>query len=94
MKEKVPVGAKSGIYQISCQNCSAVYIGQIRRKFKIRLREHKQAVESSVAVHTTHFLDQAADWENAKSVKNVRKTAQLNACEPMYVHRHSGTIRS
>ncbi|XP_062704621.1 uncharacterized protein LOC134286935 [Aedes albopictus] len=90
LKDKVPADEKSGIYQIPCQNCPAVYIGQTRRKFKIRLREHKHAVEnkrtneSSVAVHTTH-LDHAADWENAKLVKNVRKSTQLNAWESMYI---------
>lgn len=52
----------------------------------MRLREHKHAVEnertseSSVAIHTTH-LKHAADWENAKLVKNVRKATW----ESMYI---------
>lgn len=90
LKDKIPQEEKSGIYQIPCSNCPAVYIGQTRRKFKIRLREHRNAVEnerandSSVAAHTS-TLDHTVDWENAKLIKNVRKTSHLNAWESMYI---------
>ncbi|XP_055542782.1 uncharacterized protein LOC129728370 [Wyeomyia smithii] len=89
-KDKVPPDEKSGVYQIPCKNCSAVYIGQTRRKLKVRLREHKNAVdndranESSVAAHTIS-QNHAIDWENAKLLKNVRKTSNLNAWESMYI---------
>ncbi|XP_062711417.1 uncharacterized protein LOC134289523 [Aedes albopictus] len=90
LKDKVPIDEKSGIYQIPCRDCPAVYIGQTRRKFKTRLREHKNAVEhertcdSSVAMHTT-TLGHTADWEQAKLLKNVQKATQLNAWESMYI---------
>ncbi|XP_062715384.1 uncharacterized protein LOC134291527 [Aedes albopictus] len=90
LKDRVPAEEKSGVYQIPCQNCPAVYIGQTRRKFKTRLREHKNAVEhgrtcdSSVAMHAT-TLGHTVDWEQAKLLKNVRKVTQLNAWESMYI---------
>lgn len=42
LKDKVPKDEMSGIYEIPCKNCPAVYIGQTRRKFKVRLRERRR----------------------------------------------------
>lgn len=89
-KDQTPPGEKSGIYQIPCKNCTSVYIGQTRRKFKVRLREHKNAVDngrtndSSVAAHTA-TLNHNVDWEKAKLIKNVRKASHLDAWESMYI---------
>ncbi|XP_053692160.1 uncharacterized protein LOC128740623 [Sabethes cyaneus] len=89
-KDKIPTNEMSGIYQIPCKDCPAVYIGQTRRKFKVRLKEHKKAVEnnrtndSSVAVHTANFHHEI-DWDNAKVIKGIRKASQLNAWESMFI---------
>ncbi|XP_055522595.1 uncharacterized protein LOC129716783 [Wyeomyia smithii] len=89
-KDKIPSNEKSGIYKIECQDCAAVYIGQTRRKFKVRLKEHKKAVankranESSVASHAIS-LQHNVDWDNAKILKNIRKSSQLNAWESMHI---------
>ncbi|XP_062708533.1 uncharacterized protein LOC134288261 [Aedes albopictus] len=77
LKDKVPPDEQSGIYQIPCKDCPAVYIGQTRRKVKVRIREHKNAVvskksnESSVAAHTVE-TDHEIDWGSAKIVKTRR----------------------
>ena len=34
---------KSGIYQIKCSDCESIYIGQTRRNFECRFKEHIQA---------------------------------------------------
>ncbi|XP_062703509.1 uncharacterized protein LOC134290468 [Aedes albopictus] len=90
LKDKVPPEEQSGIYQVPCNDCPAVYIGQTRRKVKVRLKEHKNAVEtnkpneSGVAAHTvasTHSID----WKNAKLIKAVRKASHLNAWESMLI---------
>lgn len=90
LKDKVPKEDLSGIYEIPCKSCPAVYIGQTRRKFKTRLREHRNAVEnqrahdSSVAAHTTE-LNHSVNWDHAKLKKCVRKVSHLNAWESMYI---------
>ncbi|XP_055543040.1 uncharacterized protein LOC129728615 [Wyeomyia smithii] len=90
LKDKVPPDEHSGIYRIPCQNCPSVYIGQTRHKVKVRIKEHKHAVdnakscESSVAAHTV-TLDHQIDWKNAKIIKNVRKTSHLNAWESLHI---------
>ncbi|XP_053692011.1 uncharacterized protein LOC128740493 [Sabethes cyaneus] len=89
-KDKVPPDERSGIYEIPCQDCPAVYIGQTRRKFKTRLKEHRKAVEnerpndSSVAMHSI-CSKHNINWGNAKLLKNVRKSSHLTAWESMYI---------
>ncbi|XP_055633989.1 uncharacterized protein LOC129774296 [Toxorhynchites rutilus septentrionalis] len=91
LKDKIPPDEKSGIYEIPCKSCPAVYIGQTRRKLKVRLREHRNAVEnkrlneSSVAAHSTG-LNHEIYWDNARLKKCVRKASHLKAWEPMYFH--------
>lgn len=90
MKDRVPPEEMSGIYEIPCKSCPAVYIGQTRRKLKTRLREHRAAAdngkvhESSVAVHSTE-LNHTIDWDQAKLKKCIRKVSQLNAWESMFI---------
>ncbi|XP_055645147.1 uncharacterized protein LOC129781412 [Toxorhynchites rutilus septentrionalis] len=90
LKDKIPPDEKSGIYEIPCLDCPAVYIGQTRRKIKVRIREYKTAVEnnksneSAVAAHTTS-LDHKIDWTKAKLIKYVKNSSQLNAWESMFI---------
>ena len=60
LKDPVPAGKKSGVYRITCGECSSdVYIGQTGRQFNKRLTEHKKQIrndddpasESAVALH-------------------------------------------
>lgn len=36
----MPIGCRSGIYEIACKNCDKVYIGQIKRSIETRYKEH------------------------------------------------------
>ncbi|XP_055527810.1 uncharacterized protein LOC129720373 [Wyeomyia smithii] len=90
LKDKIPRDEMSGIYEIPCKSCPAIYIGQTRRKFKVRLKEHKNAVdndrpnESSVAVHSKEN-NHVIDWDNEKLKKCVSKPSHLNAWESMFI---------
>ena len=45
-KDPVPKDQASGvIYSIPCKDCEKLYIGETKRKFSTRLREHQKAVE-------------------------------------------------
>ncbi|XP_065094096.1 uncharacterized protein LOC135714647 [Ochlerotatus camptorhynchus] len=91
LKDKIPADEQSGIYRIPCQDCPSVYIGQTRRKVKVRLKEHKNAVDnnksndSAVAAHTTASNHQI-DWKSVKLIKTVRKPSHLNAWESMHIN--------
>ena len=41
------------VYKIGCLNCENVYIGETRRKFDIRLKEHMKDVESNKKTNYT-----------------------------------------
>ncbi|XP_055527924.1 uncharacterized protein LOC129720461 [Wyeomyia smithii] len=90
LKDKVPQDEQAGIYKIPCKDCDAVYIGQTRRKVKVRLKEHRRAVEmnktseSSVATHTVSNQHEI-DWDKAGLIKSINKTGLLNAWESMYI---------
>lgn len=90
LKDKVPSEEQSGIYKISCQDCPSVYIGQTRRKTKVRFKEHRNAVEnekpneSAVASHTMNSKHKI-NWKDAKLIKPVRKPSHLNAWESFYI---------
>ena len=50
----------SGIYQINCESCNFIYIGQTRRNFNIRFKEHMSSFKnnktnSNVAKHLNDF---------------------------------------
>ena len=74
-KDKVFDKEKSGlVYQISCRDCDAVYIGETGRSLETRKREHIDAVKnfdlkkSALCQHVAendHFID----WDNAKILR-------------------------
>lgn len=74
-KNKIPDSQKSGIYSISCQ-CHLVYIGQTKRAFATRLKEHIAATHSSrnetiktsaVATHS-HNESHKIDFNSSKII--------------------------
>lgn len=55
-KDPIPLLGKSGVYRLSCPNCSALYIGETSRAFSIRFNEHETSYrkgkrDSSFAEH-------------------------------------------
>ena len=57
VKNPVPAEKKKGVvYEIPCQDCTQVYVGETGRTLKKRMSEHKQAVKrfdenNGIAVH-------------------------------------------
>ena len=39
-KDKIQVQNKSGVYQIDCNDCDKIYIGQTKSNLKTRIKEH------------------------------------------------------
>ena len=63
------------MYQISCRDCNAVYVGETGRSVRTRKREHADAVKtfntkkSALSQHVMNF-DHRIDWDNVKIVKS------------------------
>lgn len=54
-KDRTDEMDKCGVYQLSCGECDAKYIGKTYRHFKTRLKEHKNAIRVDNTRY--HFAD-------------------------------------
>ena len=75
-KDAINFEQKRGlVYQISCRDCIAVYVGETGRSFRTRKREHADAVKtfntkkSALSQHVMDF-DHRIDWYNVKILKS------------------------
>lgn len=61
MKDRFPILADSGVvYQVSCTECAAFYIGKTKRRLQQRLLEHQQQEYSALYKHSvdySHVID-------------------------------------
>ena len=47
LKDPLPINAKTNVvYQLNCDNCNKVYIGETRKKVKERVNQHNAAVRN------------------------------------------------
>lgn len=96
-KDPIPKHEKSGIYQIKCKTCSKSYIGQSRRKVKIRWKEHlrhiryNESEKSAVALHFLENLDHELSEENFSLLKEVQFPYDLDAWESLYMTKFKDT---
>ena len=76
-KDPIPNMHKSGVYRIGCQECPKFYIGETKRSFIVRKKEHikhtkyKETEKSTLAEHqnnTNHNID----WDNGKVIKTSK----------------------
>lgn len=96
-KDKIPMLEKSGIYEIGCNGCDKVYLGQTKRKIITRFKEHLAHIKydrpekSSVAEHillNNHDLDLL----NVRLVKNVTSKKLLNSYESICINKIKNNV--
>ena len=75
-KDPIDFEEKRGlVYQISCRDCDAIYIGETRCSVKTRKRKHASAVrnfdlENSALCQHVLEHDHVIDWENVEILKS------------------------
>ena len=74
-KDPINFEQKRGlVYQISCRDCNAVYVGETGRSTRTRKREYADAVKTfntkklALSQHVMDF-DHRIDWDNVKILK-------------------------
>ena len=80
-KPKNPVTKEHGtdaIYSIPCNDCDNEYIGQTKRQFGTRLKEHQKAVffckkENSALSEHTCPTNHSIGWDNSKTFTTNRR---------------------
>ena len=86
-KDAIDFEQKRGlVYQISCRDCNAVYVGETGRSVRTRKREHADAVKifnikkSALSLHVVDF-DHRIDWNNVKILKSGSHTYRRRLAE-------------
>jgi hypothetical protein len=81
-----------GVYRLKCQKCSGVYIGQTRRNFKTRYKEHIQDIKSnnSKTGFSHHILSTGHAYDNIENTLEVlnfqEKGNYLNTLERFHIY--------
>lgn len=78
----------SGIYEISCQDCEEIYIGQSKRVIKDRLKEHVSATTNGHSWKSSvseHMIEHRHKIDNLRRVKRSRDDYKLDAWESLYI---------
>lgn len=92
LKDKTENLKKSGIYEISCNECEEKYIGQTKRSIEIRFKEHmnsvqkQQAMKSAVALHALENNHTQFSIDNIKLKQQVINPQKLDAYESIFMY--------
>ncbi|EZA48463.1 hypothetical protein X777_13796 [Ooceraea biroi] len=76
LKDVLPVNVRTDVvYELSCMNCNATYVGKTSRQLKIRISEHKNHIRRNTDTHsviTEHrlALNHEFNWENVRILDN------------------------
>ena len=84
---------KEVVYEIPCQDCDSVYIGETGRSLERRITEHKYAVKTGdgkngVAVHAWDE-EHRMDWEGAKSLEYKPNYWKRRVLEAIWIKKTS-----
>lgn len=99
-KDKVDKLQKTGIYEVSCDDCEQKYIGQTSRNLKVRFGEHMSHVKynrpqkSSVAEHILSNAHFNVSINNLKLIKSVNKLEKLDAYESYHIHKCTNSMNN
>jgi len=70
-KDKIdPKSQNEVVYKIDCMNCNSSYVGQTKRQFKTRIKEHRSDINKkngALSVISDHKLEYNHDmnWDDA-----------------------------
>ena len=89
LKDKTEIEDQSGVvYQLSCKDCNAFYIGESGRKLGKRLSEHKSRAASSksaVREHVVRSDGHDIDWTGVKVLERESKEFSRRVLEAIQI---------
>jgi hypothetical protein len=97
MKQKTPDEESAGIYEIPCEDCDCVYVGQTRRRFKVRELEHEESIrkrqteKSSVAAHCIENNHKKA---RGRIVKRIQNPYLLDPWESLLINNNDNLMNT
>ena len=97
-KDPLDVNEITGIiYQVSCHDCSFVYIGQTKQDLKSRLSEHKRAIkyqqpQKSALYEHSFTLDHIIEWNKATILSTEKYCTKHLFAESWLINKSSNVI--
>ena len=97
VKSRLPDDKRRGVvYQIPCNDCDHVYTGESKRTLKIRMAEHRRAVQKSdhnngIAVHVAKS-HHSIDWEKARVVQSVQGYWERRTMEAIEIKKSKSSM--
>ena len=84
------------MYQVPCNGCDQVYIGETERNLKTRLTDHRQAVRqgddrNGIAVHVQKY-DHHIDWDSAQVEQVIPDYWKRRTAEAILIRKRSPTM--
>ena len=84
------------IYEIPCQDCNKVYIGQTSKELETRIRQHKSYVNnqrsnSALFLHSFNN-DHNIAWRNSKKILNCNNFHERNIIESFLIGNKINTL--
>jgi hypothetical protein len=71
-EEKIDTYNNCGVCQLKCNECPLKYSGQTGHTFKVRYKEHIQAIKTNETQNTLNIhLTQDTPWHNQPNIRNT-----------------------
>ena len=91
-KDKKNKLEKSGVYQLSCQDCSSIYIGRTKRSFKQCLKEHERSYnnkEDQKSQFSNHLKESqhTYDFSDLQVVHTCERERLINNLESLEIYK-------
>lgn len=90
-KSKTDKLDRSGVYQLECKNCDAIYIGQCGRAIKNRILEHKRSIDfkQKTSGFSEHCVSQKHELhdDNIKVLHFAEKSKKLSYFENLEIRK-------
>ncbi len=97
-KDPIPTNQKThAVYSIPCNDCEKEYLGQSKRQFGTRLKEHQKAVstlnkgKSALAEHVCD-TKHAIAWENSKIITTNNRYGQRRCLEAWHINMNQHAL--
>ncbi|KYN17046.1 hypothetical protein ALC57_10682 [Trachymyrmex cornetzi] len=97
-KDVIPTNSKRDVvYQITCKDCDATYVGQTGRRLQTRILEHKNHINRNTttqSVITEHRLEHnhEFDWLNVRVLDTERFLSKRLISEMIYVKLQKNSL--
>ena len=90
-KDKIDSHDKNGVYELQCNDCPAIYIGQTGRNFKTRIKEHfncwKKKKEDSLFANHLLETNHSFELNSYKVLHHQNKGKKLNTLEILEINK-------